>query len=215
MSRFPDRSNHKSYAFGIRLVRRTQVSNAKRYTTKRTTFTTLGCPPGSFYEELKEIEALNDKESEEIRHVREAYESELAVRRRKARSMSERQPFHMLDDGRNLISASTIENVLQQLSAQLDRKTSRSLDTMLGLMAAEAEKDDILNLYDDVYTSDDGLSVADRTKMLLKLTALEIQQAKQRKREREERRGSMKSKLMAGKCQESFGCFLLLIDLVI
>lgn len=151
-----------------------------------------------FYEELKEVEALSENDSKEVRNVREAYESELAVRRRKARSMTERHPLHMLDDGRNLISASTIENMLQQLATQLDRKTSRSLDTMLGLMAAEAEKDDILNLYDDVYTTEDSLSVAERTKKLLKLTALEIQQAKLRKKEREQSgvEESMKSKLI-------------------
>lgn len=125
------------------------------------------------------------KETEDIKHVREAYESELAVRRRKARSMTERQSFRIFEDGRNLLSASTIENMLQQLSAQLDRKTSRSLDTMLGLMAAEAEKDDILNLYDDFYMADEELSVAERTRKLLKLTALEIQEAKRRKAERE------------------------------
>lgn len=142
------------------------------------------------------------KEHQDLKHVREAYESELAVRRRKARSMTERQVLNMLDDGRNLISASTIESMLHQLSAQLDRKTSRSLDTLLGLMAAEAEKDDILNLYDDFYTIDEGLTVAERTKKLLKLTALEIQEAKRRK---EERRtglclvdGPFKSKLCCG-----------------
>lgn len=152
----------------------------------------------SFYEELKEAVVLEEKESKEVSNVREAYESELAVRRRKARSMTERQPLHMLDDGRNLISASTIENMLQQLATQLDRKTSRSLDTMLGLMAAEAEKDDILNLYDDVYTTEDNLSVAERTQNLLKLTALEIQQAKFRKQEREKNglEESMKGKLI-------------------
>lgn len=133
---------------------------------------------------MKEVETLCVKETQDIRKIREAYESELAVRRRKARSMTERQTFHMLDDGRNLISASTIENMLQQLAAQLDRKTSRSLDTMLGLMAAEAEQDDILNLYDDFYTAEEGLSVAERTRKLLKLTALEIEQAKRRRGEK-------------------------------
>lgn len=144
----------------------------------------------SFYEELTETEVLTVKETD-IKYVRDLYDSELAVRRRRARSMSmslsvtERQPLRILDDERNLISASTIENVLHQLSAQLEGKTSRSLDTMLGVMAAEAEKDDILNLYDDCYTTDKHLSVSERTKQLLKLTALEIQQAKMRKEERE------------------------------
>lgn len=177
-----------------------QVS-IKYYTTSTTNLTIFGCRFFSFYKELKETEQLSDKESEDVRQVREAYESELAVRRRRARSMTERQPLHMLDDGRNLISASTIENMLQQLAAQLDRKTSRSLDTMLGLMAAEAEKDDILNLYDDVCTrtTEDSLTVAERTKKLLKLTALEIQQAQMRKKAREENdlEGlSLQSKLM-------------------
>lgn len=156
----------------------------------------------SYYEELKEVEEVCVKENQDLKHVQEAYESELAVRRRRARSMTERQVMQMLDDGRNLISASTIESMLHQLSAQLDGKTSRSLDTLLGLMAAEAEKDDILNLYDDFYTTDEDLTVAERTKKLLKLTALEIEHAKKRKEDRMTGLclvdGPLKSKLLWG-----------------
>lgn len=195
LSRFPPGSDHHPRSLRIRLVRGAQV----RETLCNRSDVSDSWLRVSFYEELKEIEALSQKETEDIKQVREAYESELAVRRRKARSMTERQPLHMLDDGRNLISASTIENMLQQLSAQLDRKTSRSLDTMLGLMAAEAEKDDILSLYDDFYTTDESLSVAERTRKLLKLTALEIQEARRRKEERRED-GLLKSK-SSGKCQ--------------
>lgn len=62
----------------------------------------------------------------------------------------------------------------------MDDRFSRSLDTMLQMMALEAEKEEILQ-GDEMASEDNNLTISERTAKLLKLTNEEIYQAKKQR----------------------------------
>lgn len=81
---------------------------------------------------------------------------------------------------RQLISVSTIENIVQQLTTDLHRKTTRSLDSLLGVKAAEAEKEELMNLCEELPIEEVGLTIQEKTLKLFKLTSDDVILAKQK-----------------------------------
>ncbi|KAF2900667.1 hypothetical protein ILUMI_05519 [Ignelater luminosus] len=137
----------------------------------------------SYYRELKLCATSLSYESS-----KSDFDSELTVRRRRVRSMADnvvlKHQYHhqIIDEDRHLISVSTIENIVQQLTTDLHRKTTRSLDSLLGVMAAEAEKEEIMNLGDDLPSEEVGLTIQEKTAKLLKLTEADILEAQQKRK---------------------------------
>ncbi|KAK4874685.1 hypothetical protein RN001_014045 [Aquatica leii] len=125
----------------------------------------------SYYQELKAVTNV------EI-IMKPSYNSdELALRRRKVRSMTENSELKRriaLDDESNLFSVSTIQNLVQRLTVHLP-KISRSLDTLLTSMAAEAA---LMGVCEDTRSEVINATVQEKAKKLLKLTDSDILDAK-------------------------------------
>ncbi|GJQ72438.1 hypothetical protein Trydic_g3514 [Trypoxylus dichotomus] len=106
----------------------------------------------------------------------------LAERRRRVRSLfADSKLQNTVDDDRQLISVSTIDNIINQLSINLRRDTSRSLDSMLSRLAAEAEKEEILDIKDDIVDEDKDFNYAERALKVLNISPSYVSEAKARK----------------------------------
>lgn len=62
-------------------------------------------------------------------------------------------------------------------------QNSRSLDALLNSIAAQAEQDEIMSIYDDALGDDEGLTVSEKSAKILKLTDEEIESAKRQKKD--------------------------------
>ncbi|KAI4455816.1 adenosine deaminase [Holotrichia oblita] len=95
----------------------------------------------------------------------------LAERRRRVRSLfADTKLQNTVDDDSQLISVSRIDNIINQLSINLRRDVSRSLDSLLTRLAAEAEKDEIFDIKDDMLDEDKDLSFAEKTLKVLNIS---------------------------------------------
>lgn len=141
----------------------------------------------SFYRNLnyvnKTLMAIELKEGKNI------FESLARGRRAKTLSIPEEDDCSKvllkLEDDRHLISASTIENVVNQIGIKANE--SRSLDSLLQTITTEAEKQEIMRLNYDLreeIEKDDQLSISQKIAKLLELTPSEISKAQKAKLER-------------------------------
>lgn len=80
-----------------------------------------------------------------------------------------------------MISVSTIDNIINQLNINLHRDTTRSLDSLLCRLAAEAEKEEILDAREDITDEDKDLTFAEKTLKALNISPSYVSDAKMRK----------------------------------
>lgn len=79
---------------------------------------------------------------------------------------------------RHLVSISTIENVVNQLTSTLHRPNTRSLDSLLTNLAAEADQDELLNVEQLKNIEEEtDMSIQEKTKKMLNLSDSEIELA--------------------------------------
>lgn len=80
---------------------------------------------------------------------------------------------------RQLVSISTIENVVNQLTSTLHRLNTRSLDSLLTNLAAEADQQELLNMeHIKNIREENELNIQEKTRKLLNLSESEVEAAR-------------------------------------
>lgn len=83
------------------------------------------------------------------------------------------------------MSISTIENMVHHITTNFHWANTRSLDSLLTVMAAEAEQEDLLNLGRKVYVDDySALTIQKKTMRMLNLSQSDIIHARMRRDKR-------------------------------